>query len=192
MVIATRRVLPPLTLHGPALLVARIVWVAIAVFGATAFVATLPSYYSDTLSLHGSGCCVTRNPAEWRAGLHELGLSPSIYAGVDLVLEILVSSAMFLIGLVIFLRKSEEWIALFVSLVFVGFGLVSTNSTPVGLPDWFTFLANAYTNAAYLAFFIIPLVFPDGRFVPRWSAWILVPLLRHDDWRADLSLLGAL
>jgi hypothetical protein len=80
---------------------------------------------------------------------------------------------MFGIGFIIFLRKSGEWIGLFVSIVLVSFGLVAANTDPVGFPGWFVGLVSAYVNCAYLSFFVIPLVFPDGRFVPRWSAWLV-------------------
>ena len=70
----------PLTVPGNLLFAARAVWVIITAFGVAVFIATLPVYYTHTLSLHGNECCLTRHPTEWRAGLHQIGLSPQFYA----------------------------------------------------------------------------------------------------------------
>lgn len=159
----------PETIGGWVLLTVRVAWVVVAAFGVFVFLATLPIYYQHALSLHGDHCCVTRNAAEWRAGLHQLHLTPSIYAGIDVGAQIVLSTAMFAIGLVIFLRKSNQWIGLFISIELVSFGLVSANTEPVGFPAWVKMAADAYNNTAFLSFAFIPLVFPNGRFVPRWS-----------------------
>lgn len=159
------------TLAGSVLWIARGLWIVSAAFGAFVDIAALPVYYQHALSLHDHQLGVTAHPAEWRAGLHALGLTPALYAGFETASQIVLSAAMFLIGVVIFLRKSNEWIGLFISIVLVSFGLVSSNTAPVGFPDWFNAVANAYSNIAYLSFFVIPLVFPNGRFVPRWSGW---------------------
>lgn len=160
----------PATLQGPALLIARVVWIVLALFGVAVNITTLPTYYHNALGLHATGCCVDRNPAEWRIGLHQLGLTPTIYADISLASQIILASAMLIIGVLIFWKKSNEWIGLFVSIVLVAFGLVATNTEPAGYPMWLRSITDAYVNAAYFSFFIIPLVFPDGRFVPRWSA----------------------
>jgi hypothetical protein len=159
----------PATTGAWALVIARVAWVVIATFGVFVFIVTLPSYYHHALSLGGDHCCVARNPAEWRAGLHQLHLTPAIYAGFALGAQIVLSTAMFAIGLVIFLRKSNQWIGLFISLELVCFGLVAANTEPVGFPAWVKMGADALNNTAFLSFAFIPLVFPNGRFVPRWS-----------------------
>jgi hypothetical protein len=155
------------------LLLARAVWVLLAVFGVVLDITTLPTYYHHALSLHGDHCCVVRHPAEWRAGLHQLHLTPVIYAWIAVGSQIVLSAIMFLIGLIIFLRKSDEWIGLFISIELVSFGMVAANTEPTGYPSWLLAAANAYNNAGFLSFAIIPLVFPNGRFVPRWSKWLV-------------------
>jgi hypothetical protein len=80
---------------------------------------------------------------------------------------------MFAIGLVIFLRRSNQWIGLFISIELASFGLVAANTEPVGFPAWLKEAADAYNNTAFLSFAIIPLVFPDGRFVPSWTKWVI-------------------
>lgn len=160
----------PATIGGWLLLAVRVLWVVVAAFGVFVFIATLPIYYQHALNLHSDHCCVTRNVAEWRVGLHQLHLTPAIYAGFALGSQIVLSTAMFVIGLIIFLRKSNQWIGLFISIELVSFGLVAANTEPVGFPHWMKMAADAYNNTAFLSFAFIPLVFPNGRFVPRWSA----------------------
>jgi hypothetical protein len=80
---------------------------------------------------------------------------------------------MFVIGLLIFLRKSDQWIGLFISIELVSFGLVAANTSPVGYPSWVRDAADAYINVGFFSFAVIPLVFPDGRFVPWWSKWVI-------------------
>ncbi len=163
----------PIHLRGNVLLAARAAWIVLAVFGTVVDLTSLPVYYHHALSLHGDHCCVVRHPAEWRAGLHQLHLTPVIYAGFLVGSQIVMSLVMLLIGLVIFLRKSDEWIGLFISIELVSFGMVAANTEPAGYPAWLLAAADAYNNAAFLSFSIIPLVFPNGRFVPRWSKWLV-------------------
>ena len=86
------------------------------------------------------------------------------------------------IAVLIFVRRSDEWIALFISLTMLGLGMTATNNDLAALQQaygaWGWAVA-AYGQLPYYAFFLIPMLFPDGRFVPRWTvaAAVLVALL---------------
>jgi hypothetical protein len=75
----------------------------------------------------------------------------------------------FIVGGVIFWRKSDEWIALLVSLALVMFagsgginsGLVWSNQAWMIFVSFFQFFADS-------ALILVFLLFPDGRFAPRW------------------------
>lgn len=168
----------PSTLDGWLLHAARSLWVILAVLGVLAWMVLVPIYHRHALSFTTNDCCVTRDPATWRAGLNQLGLSPSFYAAYRVAVESVLAWSMFLIGLLIFLRKSDEWIALFVSITLVGLGMAATNETGYGgaFPHWMALILTAYISFPYYAFFLIALVFPDGRFVPRWTV-VLAPVL---------------
>ena len=90
------------------------------------------------------------------------------------------AGVMFLVGLLIFVRRSKELMALLVSYAFVtvGVGIITAYAGGPALtrahPEVKTLL-QMYLNLADLgwgALFLIPLIFPDGRFVPRWTGWL--------------------
>src|SRR5438067_124225 len=63
-----------------------------------------------------------------------------------------------------------------VSLIFVTFGesiiANSVGADVIRAHPQLSALGQAYANVPYLALFLIPLLFPDGRFVPRWTRWL--------------------
>lgn len=161
-----------ITLSGPFLVLARAAWIALALLGVIIWILAIPTYHRHALSFETVDCCVARQPDVWRTGMDRLGLSPSFYAAYRVVVESLMGWSMFLIGGLIFLRKSDEWIALFVSITLLGLGMTATNDTTFSqaYPPWIAALVEVYATLPFLAFFLIPLAFPDGRFVPRWTA----------------------
>jgi signal transduction histidine kinase len=139
-----------------------------------------PLLYHAALQLHNTSGMFTLSPAEWRIGLQRLGLSPSVYAVQSFVALNLMTSVMFLIGLLTFVRRSKEWMALVVSYAFVtvGVGIITAYAGGPALarahPE-LKMLSQMYLGLADLgwgALFLIPLIFPDGRFVPRWTGWL--------------------
>lgn len=174
---AVTRAHPPFTLRGRVLLLARVLWVLLAVLGVLAWLLIIPIYHRHARSFATHDCCVVRDPAMWRTGLQQLGLSPSVYAAYRVAVESVMACATLLIGLLLFLRRSDEWIALFVSITLVGFGTAATNETSFGQlsPHWLAAILAAYISFPFNAFFLIAFVFPDGRFVPRWTV-VMAPL----------------
>lgn len=168
---------PPLTLSGPLLIGARIIWIAIALGAAALWFGEIPLYYRAALHFHSVSGFVNLRPSMWRAGLLGLGLSPSFYAAVAVTEACLQTWSMAVVALIMFIRRSNEWIALFISLTLVTFGAsVIANSVGTQFASahpQLNPLVQGYANGPYLAFFLIPLLFPDGRFVPRWSRWLL-------------------
>jgi hypothetical protein len=108
--------------------------------------------------------------------LHTLGFSVSGYALLQTMLSVGIALAWFVVSGVIFWRKSDDWMALFVALflvVFAAGNAVSTNvlsssnlawSVPVELVQ---FLSS--TSIILFCF-----LFPNGRFVPHWTAIVVV------------------
>jgi len=104
--------------------------------------------------------------------LSNLGLSTQfaiIYLLVTelIVVAISVSAAVFLVW-----RKSDDWLALLAALVFiaviVGAASPGIRGDLYGRPDWRLPL-DAWNALCILAAAIFLYVFPDGRFVPRWT-----------------------
>jgi hypothetical protein len=105
--------------------------------------------------------------------LHDLGLSVGEYAAYALAFLVTLWLVWSAVGFVIFWRRSDDWMALLVSLSLVmsttGTGI--SKSIPVIVyPVWdppFQFVSFLATILAVLFFYL----FPDGRFVPRWTRW---------------------
>jgi hypothetical protein len=146
------------------------------------FVVNLPALfeYARTIcTLPDVGNCPTEQltPAYVQV-LDQLHLSVAVAEDFLAVLCVVVSMLYWLLGLLIFWRKSQEWIGLLVSLLFVlvgstcflGFNL------PTQTPPPFQLLAEVIVYGlmwpAMLLFFFI---FPTGRFTPRWTLAAFVP-----------------
>ncbi len=96
--------------------------------------------------------------------------SRSLYDGVNTVTEWISVAFYLLVGLVIFWRKSDDWMALLVSLALITFGLATFTDGVKPAASIFPFLAFPTVFAAALGQGLIALffyLFPDGRFVPR-------------------------
>jgi hypothetical protein len=111
------------------------------------------------------------SPGGMRA-LDDLGLSIGAYA---LVLDLLVAIGFCAVGTFIFLQRSRERGPLFVSFALVLFGLTwpGVFDAAQSHPAWgglAGFLIQLGLSSILVFFFL----FPDGRFVPRWTSWVAV------------------
>ena len=85
------------------------------------------------------------------------------------------------IGLLLFWRKSDQWMGLFVSLLFVFFAGngVSNTFTALWAPDrsstLVVILLQIVSGVQWIGLGAFLLTFPTGRFAPRWS-WIIFSL----------------
>jgi hypothetical protein len=163
-------------LRGRLLVFARICWLALAAFSLTAFVTGLPQYFTNLqVVCYVSPCGYGQLLPQSAQILQNLGISVGFYAGFALVLTIALTLVWFVVGGVIFWRKSDEWMALLVSLALVMFagaggftpGLVWSN------PVWNVFIGFLYVFGL-IALFLVFFLFPDGRFTPRWMALVAV------------------
>lgn len=104
--------------------------------------------------------------------LNQLNLSAEALASYLVMLDVLVAVAHILIGAVIFLRKPDDRMAFFVSLVLIINGSLLPLSELANSPNLNPALAwiDRLIIYAGLVFSIVLLyVFPDGKFVPRYT-----------------------
>jgi hypothetical protein len=102
--------------------------------------------------------------------VEQKGFSPTAYARYFVVLDILLVLGFCIPALIIFWRRSDDWLGMFVSLVLVtvavGYSgeLAGYNLRPE------IDLQNIICGYAYVLFILVLLyVFPDGRFIPPWT-----------------------
>ena len=180
---------PPLAdtrLSGMRLLIARWVWVVLALLSVGLFITATLVYY---IRLYGfrdgvyEHLIATSAPS---SGYSFIAFHYSPFTGTSATLNIALLTALaplwVAVGFVIFWRRSDDWMALFIALLLVLFG---TNFSPAGyvLPiavGLTSPLGILCTSVQALVFSFVPLffaLFPNGRFVPGWTRWVTLAYL---------------
>ncbi len=165
---------------GPWLRVARLGALVFMAFCIVTFVWGLLLFPRDGLSnLDAIRPNDNWSDATLLAVIAEAGLSVTAFQYYQLALTTLLASCMVGIGLIIFWRKADSWFGLYLSVLFVAFGTQGRFLTsqvgdvmPLLIP-----VLDALGTLIWLAFFPLLYLFPDGRFIPRWSRWLLVAWL---------------
>jgi hypothetical protein len=168
-------------LHGGWLISARIVWVAVVVFSLSIFIASLPAYFTQLQTVCGGDTCVYSygqlTPGSAQT-LQNLGLSIGTYAVSTFALITASTLVSFGVAGLIFWRRSDDWMAMFVSLFLVTFGvnfsvqaqaILATNAHSA----WYWSL-NILIGLGWGSLTFLFYLFPDGRFVPRWMRLLAV------------------
>ena len=164
-------------LHGNWLILARAVWIAITALTVLLFAITIPLTFVQLQTVCQSAGCLT--PVLVR-DLHVLGLTPIFFALYILALQLIFTLTSMVIGIVIFWRKFDDGMALFVSLSLVTFGVATFSGTldysAGGFLVWqlLVLFLLFFGNISPIIFFYI---FPDGRFVPRWTRVVAVVII---------------
>jgi hypothetical protein len=184
---ATEGARPYGRLSGRPLLAARAAWALVVATTLGLFALSLPTGYAVLRTVCSERPCAPEQLSPGGAkAVERLGLSLDLYAAYNVALVVALTLASCAIAAAIFWRRSDDPMALFTSLTLVLFGVL--------LPDWTEMLLPAYpstlpalellNSAMYSSLFILFYVFPDGRFVPRWTrwlaaAWVSVQLVRY-------------
>jgi hypothetical protein len=106
--------------------------------------------------------------------LPKLGLSLNTYAWSTIVIDGLVTLLSFVLGGILFWRRSDDWMVHLVALLFVSSGATTATNALNFSPSLWGVLQNSVLLIESLAIFLTLALFPNGRFVPRWSQWIVL------------------
>ncbi len=171
-------------LNGSWLIAARIGWAACVVLTLTVFFASIPVYSAQLQTIcSGTGCAYRQLSTEQAAALHALGFPLGGYAAYTVALAVISELACVAVSGLIFWRKSSDWMALLFALCLVvgGTGFV-TETVAASLSVWSlpALLLNEFT---FVLLYLIASLFPDGRFVPRWTRWLVVGYIGVELWR---------
>jgi hypothetical protein len=162
---------PPLhtMLRGHRLFIAWAVWIAVTVLALVIFVANVPVAYTWLHTVcTGCGDGFWRLSPEDVKALEELNLSIGFYAAYNVAFNIIYALGFYAVGIFIVLKKPDDWMALFTSLALILYG----TDNPSWLGEAYPGLWLPVTFVSYLGsicFFIFFYLFPNGRFVPRWT-----------------------
>jgi hypothetical protein len=163
----------------------RVGWLAVASLAVGLYVAGAFSYWEDLQEVCtlGTELCSDRGllTSENARELEELGLSVGFHAAFEVVSTTLLAAVWLVVGTVIFWRRSDDRMALLVSLMLVTFGTAALNTAPTdALVETLPALWLLVGGVQFLGQICIVLffcLFPSGRFVPRWIGWLALACL---------------
>lgn len=160
-VLATTPGSHPRVLHGRVLITARLVWAVLVGQALFLFAASVPAQYNR----------LSHPPADVQAQLAHAGLSVGLYAAYLTALGVIFALVCCAVAALIIRHRPNDRIGLLASLYLLLLGLTSAPSMQavvMGYPTLATWanVANAFLSIFLIAFFFL---FPDGRFIPRWS-----------------------
>jgi hypothetical protein len=161
-------------LYGRTLVLARAAWLAVAALTCALYVASVWVQIGQVRGPCPPGVCVHGQvpPAVQRA-FAALHLSVGFYGWYQLGLDVLFAGGFAAVAALLFWRRSHDPLALYVSLTLLVFGALSFNTgLMAGLmaasPGW-RLPVQVLEFLGVTGFVAFVLVFPDGRFVPRWT-----------------------
>jgi len=117
--------------------------------------------------------------------LSEIGWTLEWYALFQLSLEFMYLVIFSVIGSVLYVKlvwrhDPQAWYGLLATFALLSLGTILLVETSMSVrtagPGWDA-LYDFLKASSYVAFLTFCLLFPDGRFVPRWVRWSLIPLL---------------
>lgn len=158
----------PAALSGRRLLITRVAWAASVALALGLFVAAVPALYVQ----HSTP------PEAVRVGLEQLGLPVGFYPAYGTGLLVFEAVFCFALAAVMVRRRSNDGMVLLTSLLLVTLG-AANDPIVQALVDFYPaldLLARLSSFVLSVAFTLFVFLFPDGRFVPRWSL-ALVPVL---------------
>jgi len=161
-------------LSGSRLILARVLWVAVVTLIVALFLVVLPAYYALLQTVcTGATCAPTQPTLDSAQGIQKLGLSLGAYATFTLALTIALAFLCIAVSAVIFWRRSDDWMALLAALGGVALGTLYVTFTLLGSHSAWQMLAIVLNVLGNGVFFLVCSLFPNGRFVPRWTRWLL-------------------
>jgi hypothetical protein len=169
------------------LLAARVGWMVIFLLTVVMTIVGIAPYSQSlqTICTQDEVVCFNQNRLTPQTAQEaaQAGVSLRFYAGYYLVTDVLIKLVWIVIGLILFVRRSDDWMALLVSIFLITFGPVTFSSFVVDSASAtypvLTFparLLNVIGDMGIVAFFLL---FPGGRFLHRWMAgfWVLAAAL---------------
>ena len=161
-------------MRGRWLALARAVWLGVTAISLGLFALSVPLGYAPLRTVCTERRCGPEQlRPEGARTIGELGISLELYAAYQTALVVVFALVFFALAAVMFRRRSDDVMALYTSLTLVLCG--------VFLPDWAAVLVPVYpslwlpldllNSLMYCSLFILFYLFPDGRFVPRWTTW---------------------
>lgn len=161
-------------LQRHALFLSRLLWVVVTVSSIALFLLSLPPGRAQISDYAAR--------PEVSEALKISGIPADIFVFSNTLRRVIFVAVFVLVGILLFVRKSAEPFALFVSLTLIMFGaiaFINTNQFLSSYPLWIQWLGEFIQWAGTVTIGLFFYLFPDGRFAPRWTRyaaflWILL------------------
>lgn len=169
----------PTELSGWRLTLVRLIWALLVSVSLALFALGM---WDKSQAPLASGCHVSVcNPVEFTGDdVHLLrlsGISVVLVRPLDLALNLLFDAGFIIVALFLGWRRSNDWLALLLSVTLVILGGVAfspANDVLYRTRPHLGPLVNGLQQPAYISLFLLLLIFPDGQFVPRRSTWVAI------------------
>jgi hypothetical protein len=169
-------------LHGRGLTAARILWAVLVLGCLSMFAWGMVERFRQPLN---EDCQIVQcNPidlsAEDLAVLPGIAASSSALAWAVVSVNLLWNLAYLGAAALIVTRRSDDWIALFVSFTLIALGGVAfspANSILLVAQPRVSPIVDSLETLGYFSLLFLLLTFPDGRFTPRWTRWSMFLLI---------------
>jgi hypothetical protein len=161
------------TLRQPWLNLARVIWVLLAAANILVFIiATV-----NTARLPLPSCINPELPcsATVQVTLEDVAIAaaaglPVSLLWLSLAFSVTARLSLALVGLLIFFRKSDDWMAMFISAALMTVLLEGAQGVPAAAAP----LVNLLFGIGTALFLPLPIIFPNGRFEPPWMKWPII------------------
>ena len=168
--------IPVKPLRGRTLVLARGAWLVVAVLALGFFAAGIPSEFVMFHTVCRDTCLGGQVTQAGSRALRDLGLSLDFYAAYAVVHDIVFAAVYVAVAVIIFWRKSDERMAMLASFALLTFGIAGLPNTTYALSIeyaslWWPLSLLDFLGAASFGLFLY--LFPDGRFVPGWTRWVV-------------------
>ena len=173
-----------LILEGRWLTIARAAWLLITGVGVVMYAIGVRLYFQQlATTCTGSDCLRHQLAPEALPSLAEMGLTLTQYAVLQIMPTVIFAVVCVAVGALIFWQRSYEWMAYISSLWLVTFGLTLFEEEVRATGAAYPWLQPAALMLVWLGgVILLPLfffIFPNGRFVPRWTkwAWLIISVI---------------
>jgi len=157
--------------------IARLLQIVIICLTVGLFVASIPlNFEQRTIVCKAQPCPPEQLAPGSEQALNRIGLSVNAFVTMVIILDIIVALTYTICAIVIFIRKPNDLLTIFVTIMLVTFGVGTFTGAIHGFAiayprmEWIVAAIAMIGNCSILAFLF---VFPNGRFTPRWTVIIL-------------------
>jgi hypothetical protein len=163
-------------LSGRWLILARAVWIVLVFLLLGTFIFSLPDSF---VSLHQpcSGNWCTNTGYLTVSEIHALpkyGISIDLYSWSWIIINWGTALIWFAVGGILFWRKSDDWMALLVALMLISCGVNTATANLLYSSSIWRIPENGVQLIVGVTILFTLALFPNGRYVPRWTAWIML------------------